>query len=77
MRTLSQDEMSQVSGGTFCFFSCKPSYSSCEPKRSYSCEPKRSYSCEPKNTCEPKNSCDPKPVCNPKPVCPPVILPTE
>ncbi len=77
MRALSHEELNQVAGGTTCSgsykrSSCKPSYSSCEPKRTYSCEPKRTYSCTPKPVV-----CEPKPVCQPKPVCPPVELPTE
>lgn len=88
MRALTHEEMNQVSGGTFCFslfslFSCRTSYSYCQPKTT-TCDPKPSCEpaptpCEPKptTTCNPKPSCEPKPTCGTKPVCPPVTLPTE
>ena len=55
MRTLTQEELGEVSGG-------------CSRRRSSShCGTRRS--CDPKPACNPKPACDPKPTCNPKPDC--------
>lgn len=75
MRTVSQTEMDQVSGGCSGWnWSSWSKKSSCGTK-SYSGCGDRKY-----NSCNPAPKCDPKPVCNPKPVCGVVddeILPTE
>jgi len=67
MRTLSTQDISAVSGGTFCHTVtvCKPSVDLSIFSALLNCLKLNLSSCEP----APKPVCQPKPVCEPKPTC--------